>query len=197
MEQKLTIEGREEDRALVLRMSNGDPSAFDTFAYRYTPMLMRYTQAHLSSHPEVVADLVQSTLVAAIEGIETYRGDGVLGAWLVSICRFQIGTYRRRQGVRNRFAGDVPADFDRFESQYASPSAELERRELRATVHSTLELLPPPYGDVLEWKYLEDLPVKEIAERLELTPKAAESLLTRARKAFRKFLDLSSTRSGT
>ena len=38
----------------------------------------------------------------------------------------------------------------------------------------------------LQWKYLDGLPVKEIARRLELAPKAAESLLTRARLAFRK-----------
>ena len=37
-----------------------------------------------------------------------------------------------------------------------------------------------------EWKYLDDLPVKEIAERIELKTKAAESLLTRARNSFRE-----------
>ncbi len=196
MEQELNFEGRVEDRALVRRMSNGDPSAFDTFAYRYSPMLMRYTQVHLSSYPEAVTDVVQSTLVAAIERIETYRGEGALGAWMIGICRFQIGTYQRRRRMRNRLAGNAPENFDRLQSEEESPAAEFERRELKAMVHSTLELLPPPYGDVLEWKYLQDLPVKAIAKRLEVTPKAAESLLTRARDAFRKFFDLSSTRSG-
>lgn len=38
---------------------------------------------------------------------------------------------------------------------------------------------------ILEWKYLEGLPVSAIAARLKTTPKAAESLLTRAREAFR------------
>ena len=41
------------------------------------------------------------------------------------------------------------------------------------------------YGDALEWKYLEGLAVREIADRLGLTAKAAESLLARAREAFR------------
>lgn len=196
MERETLLDERHEDRALVRRMSNGDRAAFDLFVHRYTPVLVRYAQAHLSSHPEAVADIVQSTLLAAIEGLERFRGDGALGAWLVSICRFQIGTFRRRRRIRDTYAGEVPEDFDRVPSTLDPPSAELEQRELEATVHGVLELLPPPYGDVLEWKYLEDLPVKAIAERLEVTPKAAESLLTRARGAFRKSFRLFSD-SGT
>ena len=41
------------------------------------------------------------------------------------------------------------------------------------------------YGDALEWKYVQGLSVKEIAARLNLGAKAAESLMTRARQAFR------------
>ncbi len=48
-----------------------------------------------------------------------------------------------------------------------------------------LDQLPSHYGSALEWKYLEELSVKEIASRLKLSPKAAESTLTRAREAFR------------
>jgi DNA-directed RNA polymerase specialized sigma24 family protein len=38
----------------------------------------------------------------------------------------------------------------------------------------------------MEWRYLEGLEVAQIARRLELSYKAAESLLSRARKAFRE-----------
>jgi DNA-directed RNA polymerase specialized sigma24 family protein len=49
----------------------------------------------------------------------------------------------------------------------------------------TLDALPRRYGDALEWKYVLGLTVEEIAGRLGLGPKAAASLLTRARQAFR------------
>jgi RNA polymerase sigma-70 factor (ECF subfamily) len=48
-----------------------------------------------------------------------------------------------------------------------------------------MDALPTRYGEVLEWKYIDGMPVAEIARRLEIGPKAAESLLTRARVAFR------------
>ena len=53
-------------------------------------------------------------------------------------------------------------------------------------MHEALDHLPVHYGQVLEWKYTDGLAVKEMAERLEMTPKAVESLLTRARVAFRE-----------
>ena len=49
----------------------------------------------------------------------------------------------------------------------------------------TLDSLPLHYGDALEWKYLDGLSVVEIAARLGVSTKAAESRLTRAREAFR------------
>ena len=45
--------------------------------------------------------------------------------------------------------------------------------------------MPDHYAQVLEWKYIDGYPVKAIAERLGVSDKAAESLLTRAREAFR------------
>jgi RNA polymerase sigma-70 factor (ECF subfamily) len=67
----------------------------------------------------------------------------------------------------------------------AGPDAELRRHELQSLVQTTLDALPGRYGDALEWKYVEGLSVAEIAARLGVGVKAAESLLTRARKAFR------------
>jgi RNA polymerase sigma-70 factor (ECF subfamily) len=65
------------------------------------------------------------------------------------------------------------------------PESEAGRRELSRLVQLTLDHLPGRYGQVLEWKYIQGLSVDEIAQRLGVGYKAAESLLTRARGAFR------------
>jgi RNA polymerase sigma-70 factor (ECF subfamily) len=59
------------------------------------------------------------------------------------------------------------------------------RADTGRIVQLVLDHLPPRYSRALEWKYLEDVSVDDIARRLQCTPKAAESLLTRARDAFR------------
>jgi RNA polymerase sigma-70 factor (ECF subfamily) len=48
--------------------------------------------------------------------------------------------------------------------------------------------LPEQYRLALEWKYIDGLSVRQIAERLALTEKAAESILFRARREFREGL---------
>jgi RNA polymerase sigma factor (sigma-70 family) len=62
----------------------------------------------------------------------------------------------------------------------------LRRKEAVRLVHLALDHLPTRYGQALEWKYLEGLAVREIGQRLGLEPKAAESLLSRARASFRR-----------
>jgi RNA polymerase sigma factor (sigma-70 family) len=66
-----------------------------------------------------------------------------------------------------------------------APDAGLARADTGRIVQLVLDHLPPRYSRALEWKYLEDLSVDDIAIRLQCSPKAAESLLTRARDAFR------------
>jgi RNA polymerase sigma-70 factor (ECF subfamily) len=74
--------------------------------------------------------------------------------------------------------------FDQAESE--QPDHELARLNLLQLIQSTLDYLPDHYGNILEWKYVEELSVNEIAEQLAIGPKAAESLLTRARNAFKE-----------
>ncbi len=52
-------------------------------------------------------------------------------------------------------------------------------------MQSTLQHLPSRYARALEMKYVNGNSVFEIAQDLGLSEKAAESLLTRARNAFK------------
>ena len=70
-------------------------------------------------------------------------------------------------------------------SSIERPDVAAWQADIHRLIQATLDALPPRYGDVLEWKYIDGMPVAEIARRLEIGPKAAESLLTRARVAFR------------
>jgi RNA polymerase sigma-70 factor (ECF subfamily) len=60
-----------------------------------------------------------------------------------------------------------------------------EREELARLVWSVLDHLPVRYGNALNWKYIQGRSVREVADGLGISAKAAESLLTRARQAFR------------
>ena len=55
-------------------------------------------------------------------------------------------------------------------------------------LREVLDELPGRYGEVLEWKYLEEQSVEQIAKRLRASFEATQSTLQRARVALRSAL---------
>jgi RNA polymerase sigma-70 factor (ECF subfamily) len=180
------------DRALARRLIAGDQSAFEQFFADYFPRVYRFARARLGGSEDAAEEVVQTTLIKALAKIHTYRGEAALLTWLCTFCRHEIAAWHERTGRTPEVALDADGqdacavlDALALLSQ-DDPERALDRSQLCQLVHATLDLLPPRYGDALEWKYIEGLSVEEIAGRFGLGYKAAESLLTRARQAFRE-----------
>lgn len=181
---------RREEKELVRRMVDGEERAFEEFCDDYIPIVFRFAQRRLDGNRELAREMVQSTVCKVIANLASFRGEAALTTWLCACCRNEIAGYYRRGSRRPR---EVALEIDEFPSGASvapatpdGPERVLLRKENAELVHQALDALPPHYGRALEWKYLENLSVKEIASRLELGPKAAESLLTRARQSFRE-----------
>ena len=180
-----------DDKRLVARILAGDEAAFERFVDDYYPRLYRFAFLRLDRDPDVTQDVVQGTFSKVLPNLSRYRGEAALFSWLCSFCRYEIAAYwktRARRAPEVPLVEDVPGVRAALESLAVageSPHSELERRELATLVRTILDHLPVRYGDALEWRYLRGSPVDEIAERLGVSYKAAESLLSRAREAFR------------
>ena len=180
------------DKAVVDRMLGGDEAAFEHFFDTYFSRLYRFAVTRLDNDADGAEEVVQTTLCKAIARLATYRGEAALFTWLCTFCRHEISAhYARHQRTVHEIpliedTPDVRAALESLGAASADgPDERLRRRELANLVQVTLDCLPERYGDALEWKYMQELSVHEIAARLKLGPKAAESLLTRARQAFR------------
>jgi RNA polymerase sigma-70 factor (ECF subfamily) len=177
------------ERELVRRMLGGDEGAFDEFFEDYFPRLFRFAVLRLRDQ-DAAEDLVQNSLIAAVRNLGSWRGEATLFTWLCTICRREISAWEKRTSRRVivSLAEDDPglrAALDSIGAAADAPDARLARADTGRIVQLALDHLPPRYSRALEWKYLEELSVDDIAGRLQCTPKAAESLLTRARNAFR------------
>lgn len=180
------------DKALAKRMLGGDEQAFDEFFGEYFPGIYRFALSRTGRDPEIAEEVAQATMIKAVRKLATYRGEAALFVWLCTFCRREISAYLRKQRRVPDPIGlieDLPEIRAALESLTRTtadgPDDDLRRKETARWVQVTLDQLPRHYGQVLEWKYMHELSVKEIARRLDLGPKAAESLLTRARVAFR------------
>jgi RNA polymerase sigma-70 factor (ECF subfamily) len=184
------------DKAIAKRIVAGDEKAFRALFDRIFPRLYRYAAARVSNDADAATEIVQQTFVKAIERLEGYRGEAPLYAWFTRICHNTIVDHHRQ---RNREASHVLLVEDHAQVRavldaLTAPAIEgpLDQacaRDLSRLVQAILDRLPARYGDVLEWKYVEGLSVREIAARLDTGPKAAESLLSRARAAFREAVE--------
>jgi RNA polymerase sigma-70 factor (ECF subfamily) len=184
-----------DERALLAGLLAGDESAFELFAAHYLPGLLRYARRRLSGDPELARDLAQAAACKAIEKLAGFRGEAPLFSWLCAICGNEIAAHFRRTGRR---PAEVPLGADDGSgapgggtavaavASAAGPEERLLRLETAELVHAALDHLPASYARAVEWRYLEGVEVNEIARRLQASYKAAESLLSRARRAFRE-----------
>ena len=178
-----------DDKARVARMLAGDEVAFEEFFATSFPPLFRFANARLRD-PQVAEEVVQATLCRAVTKLATYRGEARLFTWLCTFCRHEISAWYQRHSRRPPevdLVDEMPEVRAALESlsDDTSPEAALRRDELRRIVQAILDGLPGRHGDALEWKYIEGLTVAEIAGRLGVGEKAAESVLSRARQGFR------------
>ena len=164
---------------------------FEEFFAGYFPRLYRFALGRVGGNEDLAEEITQATLIRAINKLHTYRGEAALFTWLCTLSRREIAAWVDRTGR----VVEVPLVDDHLPTRAAlealatlsgDPDTELRRKELSELVQATLDHLPGRYGDALEWRYIEGQSVGEIADRLRLSYKAAESVLSRARRAFRE-----------
>ena len=99
--------------------------------------------------------------------------------WLVGVARHKLVDHWRRIAREERglraVADDEPPAPDPWDQRVDSLCAQ-----------RTLQQLPPQYRAALTLRYVDDLPVADVAEVMERTLHATEALLVRARGAFRE-----------
>lgn len=192
------------DLELARRMLAGDEGAFEAFGERYPPALYRFALSRLDGDRELTRELVQTAICKALSKLDSYRGEASLLTWLCACCRNEILMHwRSRRNAPDLQAieeakpskpsgqepwetsGAVSDDAVAGGSGAVDPEVRVLRREVATLVHMALDVLPARYAEALEGKYLERLSVREVAARLGVGEKAAESLLTRARTAFK------------
>lgn len=179
----MTVE--ESTRSLVRKAKTGDRAAFEQLVDRYRSRLEALVGARVGSHLKQrveLEDIVQETLVKALESVERFqwRGEDSFFHWLSGIAQNLI-LHLARQHLRVEkvsFNHEVAAGED-------SPGKELRRKERFDRLQEALKKLSPDHRQVILLARIDSLPVAEIAERMNRSPKAVHQLLWRALQKLR------------
>jgi RNA polymerase sigma-70 factor, ECF subfamily len=181
----------DEDRQLAQRLIGGDQQAFRAFFAQYAQLLAAFVLRRSNMDRAAAEDIVQNVMIRALRALPDYRAEASLLTWMCQICRSELADVRRRTARR---PATVSMDSDASTAAAVGQLrglAELEPERQAALGEHTgavvrvLERLPERYTWALEWKYGEDMSVEEIGRQLGISATAAQSLLARARDAFR------------
>jgi RNA polymerase sigma-70 factor, ECF subfamily len=127
-------------------------------------------------------DLAAETFLAAVDTVR--RDQPISIAWLVGVARHKLVDHWRRLAREERSLALVPVE--------AEPPWEDGVLDA-VTARAVLERLGPQHRLALTLRYLDGLPVPEVARLLDRTLHATEALLVRARAAFRRAYDTPGT----
>lgn len=174
------------DEELVIASQNGDSLALDELLGRHQKMLYccarRYTANAEDAH-----DLVQETMLRALQNIRRFRGDARFSTWLVAIVIKGALSIKRKDKCRqwvildeqlpdyNQMRILIPADVRQ------NPEQEYLRQERRSVLRREMLKLHPKDRLVLQACVCDESSIEQVAQSLGITASAVKSRLYRAR----------------
>jgi RNA polymerase sigma-70 factor (ECF subfamily) len=182
------------DAAWRRRALAGDADAVRTFAEAVLQPLYGFCLYRVGRNVHLCEEVVQETLVRALRDLDRYQparaGDNIF-PWLTGLARNEIHRVLQREkatvsleALWARMDRELLDLYARLDSEPFGEDV-LVREETCELVNVTMSQLPPHYREALEAKYVNGKSVRDLAAAWRTTEKAAESQLTRARKAFR------------
>jgi len=171
---------------------------------RYRPYLRLIARLHLPARLKGKldpSDVVQDTLVRALEHLGQYRGEteAELTAWLRRVLTTTLANTVRDWGRDKRDARrEVPLEQEVHDSSarleailaadQTSPSLAAVRREGLVNLAAAIEALPDGQREAVTLYHLKQVPLDQVAEQLNRTPAAVAGLIKRGLKQIRTVL---------
>ncbi len=176
----------------IHRLREKENAAWSQLLADHHPRVYRVVLSFVRQ-PDVAEDLSQEVFIEAINAIQSFREDAQLSTWLHRIAVHRCLDYKRaqkrqkRQGfVRSLFNDLGELEIDPADTKH--PGVILEDRERAALLFAAIDRLPEQQRIAYTLCKVDSMSVKEAAELMHSSPKAVESLLSRARSALEQSL---------
>jgi RNA polymerase sigma-70 factor (ECF subfamily) len=154
-----------------------DEAAFRAWYEAALPRVHRYLYHRCGRDRSLAEELTQETFVEAIRSKRRFAGRDDPLSWVIGIARHRLADHFRRLERQERRVIALATHSDMVSTVPMDPDDELA---------SALAALPAMQRAAVVLRYLDDLPVRDVARLLGRSEKAVESLLSRGREALRR-----------
>jgi RNA polymerase sigma-70 factor (ECF subfamily) len=184
--------GDDPEVGLMLRVQGGDAEAFTALTRRYLGRMLAYFRKRLGDRVEA-EDLAQEVFLRLYRSRGRYQPRARLSTWVFhiarNVARNAVRFRQRHPEARTGRAGNTSEVVGaRLPDRGEGPWRPLERVEVAAAVRRAVADLGRRQRRAVELHQLEDRTYGEVAAALAMSPKAAKSLLYRARNQLRRRL---------
>lgn len=176
------------DSELVQSTLAGRESGFEELVRRYQRPIAAYVYRMVGDY-DAALDLTQEVFIKVYASLSRYRPEFKFSTWIYKIAHNAAIDHLRRHATREAIAN---SETDRvevtIETRRLSPEQESERTERCSEIETVVQLLPPPYRELILLRHSQDLSYEEIAEVTGLPLGTVKNRLFRAREAMREQL---------
>lgn len=184
------------EKELLQKAQSGDYKAFNDLIEGYRARIYGLA-LRLSKNREDAEDVFQETFLKAIDNIKQFRAEASFGTWLYTIAVNIVRAKYARESKTDLLPLEdyLPAKHghaDEESSQlldWNDPLTRLSHQETQQRLNDAIRKLPTMYRIPFILRYVQDMPIQDIADTLKLSLAATKSRILRARLALRKALD--------
>lgn len=160
-----------------------DEKAIVNLYNTFSPGITRYLKSKLPE--DEVDEILNDVFIEVVDSMPRLKKEENLKAWIYKIAHNEIVDFYRKRKIKSFLLSQMPY-LELFAKEINQPEFVMEKNQIRARIESTMRQLAQKYQQILRMHYEEQIPVKKIALVLNISPKATESLLYRARQQFMK-----------
>lgn len=176
-----------EDIKIIEHLKNGDEFIYKYVYDQYVRVVFSVCRKMTGSKEEA-EDAAQDVFIKVFSSIDSFRADSKLSTWIYRISVNVCLNRQRRKKIIKFLSFDFWNEENELTDENITPSKSIERSELQKIVRDAINELPAKQKTALILSRYEEKSYKEIAEIMEVSLSAVESLLFRAKENLAKKL---------
>lgn len=185
------------DVRLMLEVRDDSAAAFEELMLRYQNRLITVLE-HLVGHRELAEDLAQDVFLRVYRARKRYVAGAKFSTWLFTIANNVASNALRDQARRREInlatnesqsTGAYGLDQLALAASGLMPARQADKAEIRDVIRQAVGALNDRQRMAVLLCKFESMSYDEIAQTMEMTPKAVKSLLARARGNLREILE--------
>ena len=170
----------------ILRaVAEGDEQAIRILYNLYSERIYN-TALSYAKNIEDAEEITQDVFVKIYKNATSFKGEAALSTW---VYRIAVNTSLNYLKKKNRFKVFKTTITSSQFVDFAHPGAILENKEKVVALYKTMDCLSNNQKTAFILSFIEELPRQEVGDIMELSLKAVESLLQRAKKNMRLELE--------